>query len=84
MTNLQLLKSYGEVKKKKYKNATIYYHASIEGPKRERDETLDELIERECYDDTEQMYIYDWWKFPRENDFKYSEDRHKVCIINWF
>ena len=40
MTNLQLLKSYGEVKKRKYKNATIYYHASIEDPKRERDETM--------------------------------------------
>ena len=48
ITNLQLLKNYGEVKKKKYKNATIYYHTSIEDPKRERDETLDELIEREC------------------------------------
>ena len=36
MTNLQLLKSYGEVKKKKYKNCTVYYHASIEDPKREK------------------------------------------------
>ena len=84
MINLQLLKSYGEVKKKKYKNCTVYYHASIEDPKREKDETLDELIEREYFEDTEQIYIYDWWKVPTQNDFKYSDDSHKVVILNWF
>lgn len=84
MTNLQLLKSYGEVKKKKYKNANVYYHASIEEPKRQREESLDYLIEREYYDDTEQMYIYDWWKVPTQNDFKYSEDTNKIVILIWF
>ena len=84
MTNLQLLKSYGEVKNKKYKNATIYYHASIEEPKRQREESLDKLIEREYYEDTEQIYIYDWWKVPAQNYFKYSEYTHKIVILIWF
>ena len=84
MTNLQLLKSYGEVKKKKYKNSNVYYHSSIEEPKRQREESLDDLIEREYCEDTEQIYIYDYWKVHTNNDFKYSEDTHKVLILIWF
>ena len=86
MTNIQIMKQIGETKKIKFKNSTVYYHATIDDPKRQRDDTLEELLEREYHEETKQIFVYDWWLVPLHSntDLKYSEEDHSIVVLNWF